>query len=329
MFRIFRSFAELDSTPRPCALTIGNFDGVHEGHRQIMRQLVDLGRSRQLCPSVLTFDPHPAKVVAPARAPRLLTTYDERFELMRQAGIEQVFVMPFDRQFAALSPHDFVKQILVDGLNAKAILVGSNFRFGHKAAGHTDLLRELGERYGFLVGIIDGVSVRGRMVSSTEIRRLLTQGSVSMACRLLGRPYAVEGEVVRGHGVGSKQTVPTLNLDTKAEVLPAIGVYITRTFDFDSGNEFPSITNVGIRPTFGGEKLTVETYLLAPLNCPAPVRIRVAFLRRVREERKFDSAESLKAQIMKDVARAQAYFRRTASLRKQPPRYTEIESTTK
>jgi riboflavin kinase / FMN adenylyltransferase len=318
MFRVFHSFAELDDEPRPCALTIGNFDGVHEGHRLIMREVVELGRSRQLIPSVLTFHPHPAKVVAPARAPRLLSTPEERFELMKQTGIEQVFVLPFDKQFSELSPHDFVKQILVCGLNAKAILVGANFRFGNRAAGHTDLLRELGERYGFLVGVIEGVTVRGREVSSTEVRRLVQQGAVSMACRLLGRPYAVEGMVVRGHGIGAKQTVPTLNLDTKAEILPANGVYITRTTDLDSGVEFPSITNIGVRPTFNGDALTVETFLLAPLYGRTLSEIRVAFLRRVRDEKKFDSAESLKAQIMKDVGRAQAYFRRILKI--TPPR---------
>jgi riboflavin kinase/FMN adenylyltransferase len=310
MFRVFHSFAELDAEAKPCALTIGNFDGVHEGHRRIMRELVELGRNRQLSPSVLTFHPHPARVVAPARAPRLLSAPEERFELMRQMGIEQVFVLPFDKQFSELSPHDFVKQILVDGLNAKAILVGANFRFGNRAAGNTDLLRELGESYGFLVGVVEGVCVRGRAVSSTEVRHLLEQGAVSTACRLLGRPYAVAGAIVRGHGVGSKQTVPTLNLDTKAEILPANGVYITRTTDLDSGAEFPSITNVGMRPTFDGDRLTVETYLLAPLNGPTPVQVRVEFRRWVRDEKKFDSPESLKAQILKDVDRARAYFRR-------------------
>ncbi len=318
MFRVLHSFAELDEEPKPCALTIGNFDGVHEGHRRIMREVVELGRSRQLSPSVLTFHPHPAKVVAPARAPRLLSTPEERFELMRQAGIEQVFVLPFDRQFSQLSPHDFVRQILVCGLNAKAILVGANFRFGNRAAGNTDLLQELGETYGFLVGVVEGVSIRGRVVSSTEVRRLVEQGAVSMACRLLGRPYAVEGAVVRGHGIGSKQTVPTLNLDTKAEILPANGVYITSTRDLASGASFSSITNIGMRPTFNGDSLTVETFLLTPLNGPTPTQIRVEFLRRVRDEKKFDSAESLRAQIMKDVNRAQAYFRRI--LKFTPPR---------
>jgi riboflavin kinase/FMN adenylyltransferase len=318
MFQIFHSFAELEAEPRPCVLTIGNFDGVHQGHRQIMRKVVELGQNRQLTPSVLTFHPHPARVVAPARAPRLLSPPEERFELIRQTGIEQIFVLPFDKRFSELSAHDFVKQVLVEGLNAKAILVGANFRFGNRAAGNTDLLQELGESYGFLVGVVEGVCVRGRVVSSTEVRRLLEEGAVSMACRLLGRPYAVDGAVVRGHGVGSKQTVPTLNLDTKAELLPANGVYITRTTDLDSGEEFPSITNVGMRPTFNGDRLTVETYLLAPLDGPTPSEIRVAFLRRVREEKKFDSAESLKVQILKDVNRAQVYFRRI--LKFTPPR---------
>ena len=152
------------------------------------------------------------------------------------------------------------------------------------------------------------------MVSSSEVRRLVDDGAVSMACRLLGRPYAVEGDVVHGHGVGSKQTVPTLNLDTKSEILPAVGVYITRTTDLEAARKWPSITNVGYRPTFDGDRLTVETFLLAPLEGATPRRMQVEFLRRVREERKFDSPEALKTQIFKDVDRAKTYFRRTGGL---------------
>jgi riboflavin kinase/FMN adenylyltransferase len=263
---------------------------------------------------VLTFDPHPTRIVAPARAPRLLSTPEQRLALMKVAGIEQVFVLPFDQEFSQLSPLDFVKRILVNRLHAKAVIVGENFRFGNRASGDTDLLQKLGLEHGYTTEITTGVELRGRMVSSSEVRRLVEGGAVSMACRLLGRPYAVEGEVVRGHGVGSKQTVPTLNLDTKAEILPAVGVYITRTTDLDAARKWPSITNVGYRPTFDGDRLTVETFLLSPLDGEAPHRIQVEFLRRVREERKFDSPEALKTQIFKDVRRAQTYFRRTERL---------------
>src|SRR5262249_1651129 len=169
-------------------------------------------------------------------------------------------------------------------------------------------LQELGGRLGFEVEVIPAVTVRRIAVSSSEIRRAVESGDVSRAGRLLGRPYSLEGEVVRGHGVGSKQTVPTLNLSTPAEVLPARGVYITRTHS--SGREWPSVTNVGYRPTFDGHKLSIETFLLEPLERGTPAQIQVEFLRRLRDEKKFGSPEELKTQILKDVRRAQAYFRR-------------------
>jgi riboflavin kinase / FMN adenylyltransferase len=292
----------------PSAVTIGNFDGVHAGHRHIMQRVVALARENGWTAAVLTFDPHPAKVVAPDRAPKLLTTIEQRCELMRDAGIDRILVLPFTGEIAKLTPEKFVRQILVDEMQARAVLVGDNFRFGHRASGDTRLLCELGQTCGFTTEVVSGVCRHNRVVSSTEVRRLIEAGNVSLACRLLERPYALEGEVVGGHGIGSKQTVPTLNLDTQAEVLPATGVYVTRT-QADQ-RVWQSITNVGFRPTFDGDRLTIETYLLSPLEGDTPKRIRVEFLHRVREERKFESPEALKAQILKDVERAQAYFRR-------------------
>ncbi len=307
--RIFRSLEEARSRFGPSALTIGNFDGVHVGHVRILRRVCDAAREKGWTPSVLTFDPHPTKVVAPGRSPRLMTTPEQRCLLMEQEGIRQVLILPFTPEVAQLKPEQFAADVLVQALDVKAVLVGENFRFGHKHAGDTRLLRELGAKLGFLVEVVPGVTIRRAMVSSSEIRRLIESGNVSRACRLLGRPFGVEGEVVRGHGVGGKQTVPTLNLSTQAEVLPARGVYVTKTENFE-GARWPSITNVGYRPTFGGSELSIETFLLAPLDGPSPKRIRVEFLRRLREEKKFDSAELLKAQILRDVGRAQTYFRR-------------------
>lgn len=309
-FRVVRSASEIPSDVRPSAVTIGNFDGVHAGHRSILRRVVQLAREHGWTPAAITFDPHPTRVVAPARAPQLLTTIEQRCELMRREGIELVIVIPFTPEVAQLTPEQFVSRILVDALKARAVLVGENFRFGARQAGDVHTLQELGSRYGFEVEIVEGVRRHGRMVSSSDIRRLIGDGNMTVAWRELERPYAVEGEIVPGHGIGSKQTVPTLNLATAAEVLPARGVYITCTEDLDSGRRWDSITNVGYRPTFGGDSLTIETFLLSPLEGDAPRRIRLSFLRRVREERKFDSAEALKAQILKDVSRANAWFRR-------------------
>jgi riboflavin kinase/FMN adenylyltransferase len=307
--RVFRSLEEASGAFGPAALTIGNFDGVHAGHIQILRRVCEVAREKGLKASALTFDPHPTKIVAPTRAPRLMSTSEQRCRVMEQEGIGQVLILPFTRELSEFTPEQFVRRILVEALDAKAILVGANFRFGHKHAGDTRLLQDLGGQLGFEVEVIPPVTIRGVAVSSSEIRRRIEQGDVSRAARLLGRPYALEGDVVRGHGIGAKQTVPTLNLSTPAELLPGHGVYITKTRAFD-GSHWPSVTNVGVRPTFGGNELSIETFLLAPLEGPAPERIQVEFLRRLRSEKKFAGAEELKAQILRDVHRAQAYFRR-------------------
>jgi len=296
---------------KPCALTIGNFDGVHRAHRQLLRATLEAARGAGLRPAVLMFDPHPSCVVSPERAPRLLTSIEERCKLIQGEGIEHVLIQPFTVELSRLTPEEFATQFLRDGLGAKCVIVGENFRFGCKQAGDTQTLKELGVKLGFEVRLLETVRWRGRRVSSGEIRKLVASGEVGIAGRLLERPSAISGEIVHGHGIGSKQTVPTLNLRTEAQVLPARGVYITRTSDLGTARQWASITNIGYRPTFGdGDALTIETFLLDPLDGATPERIRLEFLRRVRDEKKFDSPEALKAQILRDVGRAKAYFRR-------------------
>lgn len=313
--RVFRTLADVPADFGPSALTIGNFDGVHAGHRELLRRVVELGKAHAWKPSVLTFDPHPTRVVAPARAPHLLTSIDHRLELMGEAGIKQVLVLPFTMDLAKLTPEEFVSQILVHALKVRVVVVGDNFRFGSRQAGDMTKLRALGDVHGFTVEGAGEVSRRARIVSSTEVRKLLGAGNITMANRLLEKPFALEGAVVAGHGIGRSKTVPTLNLTTSAEVLPAVGVYVTRTQDLDSGARlWESITNIGYRPTFQGSELTIETFLLSPFEGEDPKRIRIEFLLRVREERKFDSPEELKAQIMRDVGVARKYFRRTRKI---------------
>jgi riboflavin kinase / FMN adenylyltransferase len=309
--KIYQSLDEVPADFGPSALTIGNFDGVHLGHRRILKRLVTLAQERGWKPSVLTFDPHPTRIVAPERSPRLLTSPAQRAALMREEGIEQVLILPFTPELARLTPEEFARQLLVGRLGARAVLVGENFRFGHRQAGDTKVLTELGQKLGFDTEVIAPVRCRGRIASSSGIRKAIHAGRVALAARLLQRPYGLEGEVVAGHGIGAKQTVPTLNLATDAEVLPARGVYITRTCDLDTGRTWNSITNIGYRPTFGAaEQLSIETFLLDPLEGPSPRRIRVEFLCRVRDEHKFETPEALKAQILTDVRVAQNYFRR-------------------
>jgi riboflavin kinase/FMN adenylyltransferase len=314
---IYRSLAETPRDFGPCAITIGNFDGVHAGHRKILRRVAALAREEGWKAAALTFDPHPAKLLSPVTAPRLLTTLDQRARMMLEQGIDQILILPFTLEVAALTPEEFVRDLLVDKLGARAVLVGANFHFGKRAAGDAGTLEEFGERYSFETDILTPVLWRKRVISSSEIRRLVAAGDVSTACRMLSRPHLLQGAVVRGEGIGSKQTVPTLNLDTNAEVVPANGVYVTRTRD--GQREWPSITNIGYRPTFDGRHRTIETYLLSALEGPPPESISVEFLRRVRDEQKFETPEALKAQILRDVGRAQTYFRRLGAAPKVNP----------
>jgi riboflavin kinase/FMN adenylyltransferase len=327
--KIYRSLAEVPADFGPCALTIGNFDGVHFGHRRILRRLKSLADARGWKAAVLTFDPHPTRVVAPKRTPRLLTSPGARAELMREEGIEQVLILPFTRELALLTSEEFARQLLVGRLDARAVLVGDNFRFGHRHAGNVRVLAELGRKLGFETEIVHSVTCRGRVVSSSGIRELVRTGRISLAARFLLHPYALEGQVVSGRGIGSKQTVPTLNLATAAEVIPATGVYVTRTRDMETGREWSSLTNIGYRPTFGsGGQLSIETFLLdtsmeearAPFGPAVGGRLRVEFLWRVRDERTFDSTQALKAQILKDVRTAERYLRRAQAWIGRPER---------
>jgi riboflavin kinase/FMN adenylyltransferase len=306
----------------PAALTIGNFDGVHIGHQHLLRKTRDFAKSMGVCPTVLMFDPHPSRIVAPERTPRLLTTIDERCAWMAADGIEQILVLPFTIEVARLTPDEFVRDILVNALRAKIVLVGENFRFGHKQSGDTKVLKVLGQQYGFEVCLAEPVTCRGQVVSSSAIRKFVDSGEAGMAWRFLGRPHSITGDVVHGRGVGSKQTVPTLNLKTSAEVLPRTGVYVTRTREIGSGKQWNSISNIGYRPTFENlesapHELSIETFLLDPLFGGTPARIVLEFLHRVRDERKFESPEALKAQIMRDGQQANSFFRLVGKLPKR------------
>jgi len=317
--KIYRSLDVVPADFGPSALTIGNFDGVHFGHRQILRRLKELAGEHGWKASVVTFDPHPTRLVAPERAPRLLTTPERRAELMRGEGVDQVLILPFTRPVAQLSAEEFVSQLLVSRLGARAVLVGDNFRFGRGQAGTVQSLVEWGPKYGFLTEIVGVVACRGRVVSSSGIRELVRGGLVARAARQLERAHGLEGRVVGGRGVGSRQTVPTLNLATTAEVIPANGVYVTRTVDLEGAREWNSVTNIGFRPTFGeSTERSIETFLLTPLEGETPSRIRVEFLWRLREERTFASPEALKTQILKDVRAAESYFRRVKTWTGRP-----------
>jgi riboflavin kinase/FMN adenylyltransferase len=296
-------------------LAIGNFDGIHLGHQAILRATVERAHALNAVSTALTFDPSPRKVLRPETAPLRVSTNAQRMEWFNALGLEAVVVLPFTLDLARLSPEEFVEQILLRDLHVKAVLVGENFRFGHKQAGNVKMLSELGAKHGFDVVIVPPVVYRGEVVSSTIIRREVAAGDVSHAARLLGRPFVLTGEVVTGTGTGRRFTFPTLNLSPEQELLPARGVYVTRTCLDGEMQSHRSVTNIGVRPTFNGSSLSVETHLLDAQLAAAPKRIEVRFWKRLREEKKFIGPEELRAQIATDIARANKFFSRLRRFR--------------
>jgi phosphoribosyl 1,2-cyclic phosphate phosphodiesterase len=306
------------ATGRGSVLTIGNFDGIHLGHQAILRALVAQARDTRDVATVLTFDPPPLKVLRPESAPLRISTNTQRMDWFGALGVEAAMVLAFTMELARISPEDFVDQILVQGLRVRAVLVGENFRFGHRQAGDVKLLRDLGMRHGFEVIVIPPVVYKGAIVSSTAIRREVAAGEVTHAAALLGRPFALTGEVVGGTGTGRRFTFPTLNLAPEQELLPARGVYVTRTLLEGESKSRRSVTNIGVRPTFNGSALGVETHLLDHSGEIDSKRIEVRFWKRLREEKKFRGADELRAQIARDIAAANRFFSRLRRLRSVP-----------
>jgi len=296
-----------DAAPHgPSVLSIGNFDGLHLGHQRILDTVVERARKLRLCPAVLTFDPHPMRVLAPGQAPKLISTLEQKLRLIESKGIELVLIARFDMEFAALTPDAFIQKYLVDGLQTRLLCVGSNFIFGHRQTGTLETLQRW--RHEFELEEIAPVTSRGVIASSTHIRQRIQEGRVSRACRILGRWFEIEGRIASGEGRGRNVTVPTLNLEPENELVPGSGVYITRTA-MDSGSFVDSITNIGTRPTFNGTSETIETFVLNAPVAPTVSRMRLQFLKRVRDERRFDSADLLRAQIGRDVQTAKRFFR--------------------
>jgi phosphoribosyl 1,2-cyclic phosphate phosphodiesterase len=302
-------------------LAIGSFDGIHLGHQAVLRATVERARALKAVPTALTFDPSPRKVLRPETAPPQLSTIAQRLAWFSAQGLEAAVVLPFTLELSHLAPEEFVLQILVRDLRIKAVFVGENFRFGHKQAGDVRRLRELGAEHGFEVVVLPPVVYRGEVVSSTIIRREVAEGDVSHAARLLGRPFVLTGEVVKGTGTGRRFTFPTLNLSAEQGLLPGRGVYITRTCLDGERRSHRSVTNIGMRPTFDGSALSVETHLLDAQLTAAPKHMEVRFWNRLRDEKKFSGPEELRAQIARDIESANKFFsrlRRFRSLRKTP-----------
>ena len=297
---------------RPTVLTLGVFDGLHLGHQLIMQTVVERARAVGAVPTVITFDPHPRAVLHPQSAPPLLQTFDQKIEALGVLGIEQTIVLRFTREFASVRAHDFLADVVMDRLHAREVYLGKGFAFGHKREGNIELLRRLGGELGFVAGEVPEVRLRGRRVSSSKIRELLTNGQVNLARRMLGRPYGVEARVEHGSERGHKLGFPTANLHPHNRVIPRNGVYVTGTLI--EGHWRRSVTNVGVRPTFGdATEPAVETFVMNWDGDLYGDVVRVRFLHRLRDERKFNSIEQLKTQISRDVSRANSYFERAAT----------------
>jgi riboflavin kinase/FMN adenylyltransferase len=311
---VFRSIDEVPSFFGPAIAAIGNFDGVHLGHREILSAAVVQARSSGARALAITFDPHPERFLRPASAPRLITPTSERIRLLTQTGVDAVLVLPFNAELARLSARDFTCNLLVDRLRVRAVHEGQTFRFGHRAAAGVKELAEFGAEMGFAVHVHSAVRVHGLEVSSSAIRALIAKGDVRRARWMLGRPFNVASTPSRGRGIGTRLLVPTVNLaesdGTQSQtLLPAFGVYVTCLRI--AGRPFQAVTNVGNRPTFGEPSFAIESHILnfEPVDLDPTTPLELEFLYRLRGEMQWPSPEALKQQILKDVARAKRYFR--------------------
>lgn len=314
MTEVLHGALSIDPPLDRSVVTVGTFDGVHRGHQALVEAALDraggLDRAdaRRRPVVAYTFHPHPATLFAP-RAPKTLMPLDRRVAALRTAGADRVLVEPFDRAFAAVDADDWVRRYLVERLRPSHVVIGFNFTYGRGRGGNPDHLRKKGTEHGFDVVVVDPVMVAGRVASSSEVRRAVEAGDVGLARELLGRPFAVIGEVVSGDGRGRTIGFPTANIAPEHEQLPARGVYASWLELLEGprrGDRLRSVTNVGVRPTFDGEAVRVETHALDETPDLYGVRVAVHLLERIREERSFPGPDALSAQIARDVARARA-----------------------
>lgn len=290
-------------------LALGNFDGLHRGHSKIIERIRRGAAERSGTALVLTFDPHPPRVVRPDKAPLLLMTLDQKLDALGRAGVQGAAVVRFTHELSRWAPETFVKTVLVDWLRVAEVWVGADFLFGRDRSGNFSLLRALGGQHGFRAEKIDPVRYKDFVVSSTRIRRLVAEGRVDEAGALLGHHFFIDGTVVRGAGRGRELGIPTANLETVNELVPPDGVYAT-TVGID-GVVHPSVTNIGLRPTFAdAARPVVETHVLGVDRDLYGQRLRLGFVQRLRDERRFPDVDALKAQIDADVRRARRLFDR-------------------
>jgi riboflavin kinase/FMN adenylyltransferase len=310
MIPVYRGIRSLPPDFGPAIAAIGNFDGVHLGHREILSAVVSEARRRGMKALAITFDPHPEQFLRPDRAPGLLTPMDHRIRLLSGTGIDAVVILQFDEPLARLTARQFVEWVLGDALGVAGLHEGGNFRFGYKAEAGVEELAKFGDEFGFSLTVHPAVHVHGLEVSSSAIRELVSAGDMRRARWMLGHPFSIVSTQKRDRGIGSKLLVPTINFAPYAGLTPAYGIYVTQLRV--GGRCFKAVSSLGDRPTFEGAGFSIETHILnfEPVEIDDSTPLDLEFLMRLRDELKFPTTEALREQIMKDVARAQCYFRR-------------------
>ena len=310
MFSLLNLDPSLARGSLPCALTIGNFDGVHRGHQAMLARLKAAAVERGLPAAVMTFEPHPREVFTTELAPARLTSLREKIELFKQRGIERLALVRFSKRFAQLSPQEFIQQVLLAGIQVRWILVGDDFKFGAKRAGDLALLREAGAQFGFEVESLGSVLIDHERVSSTAVRAALAQGNMQQATRFLGRPYSISGRVVHGDKLGHELGYPTANVQMKHNKPPLAGIFAVELVGLE-GNRLPGVASLGVRPTVKTNgAATLEVHVFDFHDRIYGAHVRVDFLHKLRDEEKFPDLPSLIAQIARDVVEAKEYFNR-------------------
>jgi riboflavin kinase/FMN adenylyltransferase len=310
--KIYRHLSEIPANFGPSVATIGNFDGVHRGHRWVISEVVARARSLGISSIAITFDPHPARILRPQFEQPLITPLPQKLDLLATTGIDALLLLPFTGEFSRMTARSFASDVLQQTLHITELHEGENFRFGYQAEAGVDSLERLGKELGFDLRVYPPRVIRGQAVSSSRIRQLIAHGDLSQTRALLGRPFSITTTPASGRGYGTRYTVPTINMAPYSELLPANGVYIT-SLTIGSGpsqESFDAVTNVGNRPTFGADSFAVESHLLNfhPIDLSEQTPLTLTFFRRLRAEMRFPSPEALREQIGKDVFKARRYF---------------------
>lgn len=284
---------------RGTAVALGNFDGVHIGHKALIEEMLRTAKDLGLKSSVLLFNNHTKKVLL-GNGPKLLTSKEQKYKIMEELGVEIIYSMEFNKEVMKLSPREFVEKILIRRMNCKSVVIGSDYRFGHKASGNADLLKELGKEYGFNVTVLEPIYVRDEIVSSTKIREFLSKGELEKAKAYLGRDYSIVGKVVSGKKIGNKMGYPTANIEPIEDyIIPLNGVY--GTISIVGGKKYLSATSVGFNPTFGEKSIKIESHILDFQEDIYGFEVELIFIEYLREELKFNTTKELIEQIDKDI----------------------------